>query len=218
MCRVVAGAFAAAPLAEQCAVWIEDADVPSQRPGKGSGDLDEPTAGECDTGEALPDRFRACRLGPVLGQHDGEHRADDLVERGVLGDQHHRKVELVRHRQGFVGKLLEVAPGLDGETGQPEARECAHEGAQIFGMLAQRVRRREQQLAALDERLDVGNLHHVHPSDGAAQTALPGDDERAAEHGQSENLTHCDRAHINSFVPSGQSPPGLSSFPDRAIP
>ena len=64
-------------LAEQRAVWIEEADVSPQRPGQGAGDLAEPSARERDTGDLV-----AVQCGEQVEVEHGV--AEFLVERGRL--------------------------------------------------------------------------------------------------------------------------------------
>jgi dipeptidyl-peptidase-4 len=205
-------------LAESCrgehaTIVVDDHGGPIDQLRQVPRDLGQPVTAQHQLEEGAVDPLGAGeRLGlPV--QDPGQHLVQDLVEPDVVGQLHDREPELVGHGEHLGRDLVEVAAELDADAGQPGLVELPDQLREGLGAAAQRVGGRQQELAWLDPRQDVGDLHHVQPLDLAVQPAGAGQhldarEDRCRQHlGQWLRERDGGRLGLGRWLPHG-GPPG----------
>ena len=164
-------------------------------------------------------RARAAPVDFFGALQQGVVAVDDLGV-DLLGhrDERHLAVQLDQREAGRARGLHEGGgqPGearaeLDDEGGDAPVRQAPHEGALLGGAGAEAEAGGEQQLAALEQRGDVGHLTRVHPAHGALEPVRARDDlgQAAAQPRQLQRPLHGDPAlRVHGDPASPRTRPG----------
>ena len=170
---------------------------------RGGEDLRRAGLGHAELGEGVVDPLGLAQGSELLVD---EALPDDLREGreahlAPQGDQ--RQPEVLAGRDHRGGDPLPAASELHEQAHRVGLGEAAHESREGLGVLRQRDARREQQVAAAQQRTDVGELGGVHPAHGAVQPPVSGQHLRvgAPDHGHLQHAGH--RQHGAAATVSG---------------
>jgi hypothetical protein len=113
--------------------------------GEVAGDLGRPVAVEHQLEEGAVDPLGAGQLLRLLVEDAGQHLVEDLVEADVVGQLHDREAARVGDLEHPRRELVEVAPELDAEPGEPASSRSATRPG-VARAVPQRVGGGEQEL------------------------------------------------------------------------
>jgi hypothetical protein len=175
------------------ALGVADRDRPADELVHRLRELGERPALDGDRGQPGVDRARALELDRLAVEDRPEELGEDVVEHRLRRQADDREPEPVGERDDVVGNRLDVEAELDDEAGELAGGERGDEAGEGVRVVADRVARRQEKLAAAHPADDVGVLHDVDAADAPLGAARPREDRRAAHAVEGERLAHRDR-------------------------
>ena len=160
---------------ERLAARVEDDRRAPDQAGERGRDTLQPLLREHDLLQPLVRRQRALQDRVLLVDQVGERLLGDRDERRLVRHLDEREAELLGRRAQLAGRLGVGEPGAEPEAREVVRRQVLHERA-LAARIGQVHPGGEQQLAAREPRGRVVELGDVHPSDGAVEPLLAGDE------------------------------------------
>jgi hypothetical protein len=164
------------------------------------GDLGQPTAAERDVDELVMHAAGEHQRLALLADDGAEHLGDDLAHPHRRGQGEHRQRPAVglgqhvgRHRRRPLGLAVGQRRGAHGV--QP-----LHQGAAVGGVGRRQARPQDDEDVGTGHGQGVGGVVDHHVADDAVEAAVPGDDLRPREAGQSQRLG---QAQAHALLPTG---------------